>query len=88
LYLLKIGCKSNWNLRKNQKNFIEDIENAIKLQGSQISNLKLISQIDLMHFDFKKDLLDCDIGSFWSDVDHLSISGEKKFFRRLPDTLF
>ena len=55
-------------------------------QLKEHKSLTYVSGIDAIEFDPSKDLYTCN-EIFWSDGDHWSSAGEKKFGRRIIDTL-
>lgn len=64
----------------------EQLDQALKVRLVPETRLKYVSQVDTVAFDTKVDLYDCGV-VFWADTDHWSLSGERRFGRRLDTVL-
>jgi peptidoglycan/LPS O-acetylase OafA/YrhL len=82
--ILKHGCDFNFKLRKNQNVIFEQLDAYIRNNLPLSSALKFVSQNDAVNFTFPSDFMDCN-NIYWTDGDHLSDAGEKRFGERLPE---
>lgn len=75
------GCAHPYQLRPGLRKVFDGLEAAIAaaLSGSEV---KVLLQSDLLGLSMPQDLLSCD-ALYWSDGDHFSNAGEKRFGQRL-----
>jgi hypothetical protein len=85
--LFRYGCRFSYKLREGQESVFRNLDNVIKSKIPSDGSLRYVSQIDMFHFDFSKDFMDCST-IFWSDGDHFSSSGEKYFAGRFDFSKF
>jgi hypothetical protein len=82
--ILNLGCDFDFTLRKNQSTIFSHLDDYISNNLDSSKPLRFVSQNKLFEFNFPDDFMNCkDI--FWTDGDHLSDSGEKRFGERLPE---
>ena len=86
--LMKNGCQYDYRLRIGLREKFQKLEEAIAVNADRhdTSRLKLLSQNRIFRFEFPDDFASCE-GLFWSDGDHLSAAGERRFGQRLPENL-
>lgn len=79
--ILHNGCDHPYELRPNQREMFERLDEYIgKLVGEEKS-LKFISQNKLFDLQFPRDFMSCD-ELYWHDGDHLSEAGERYMAER------
>lgn len=84
--ILEKGCTYNFQLRPGQREVFENLDKEIKnrVQFARHQALSVVSQTELIGLHLPGDFMDCQ-QIYWSDGDHLSAAGERKFGARLPD---
>lgn len=84
-YIVKHGCEYKYKIRGNSDKIFEMLDQEIlyNVKINENPYLKAISQNEIFKFNFPDDLLNCN-DMFWSDGDHYSSSGERRFGKRLP----
>lgn len=88
--VLELGCQYPWHYRENQAEMFDMLDADILqlINERKLSLVNGLSQNEVMNFDLEYDLLSCQ-NIFWSDGNHYSSAGEKRFGKRLPpDFLF
>ena len=80
------GCEGDFAFRPNQFETFENLDQTLRglIQTQDNPNLSYVPQNDLLFFDLAKDFMDRS-ALYWSDGDHLSVAGEVRFGKRLPD---
>lgn len=80
-HILQNGCAAGFALRSGQAaNFVRlDAYIEHQLRDTEIG---FVSQNDLLNLDFATDFMDCE-ALFWSDGDHFSAAGERRFGARM-----
>jgi len=86
-HVIRSGCDANFNYRPNQYEIYENLDKVIasKVNEAGFFNLISVSQNEVFDFDLSDDFMDCN-NLYWSDGDHFSAAGEKRFGSRLPET--
>ena len=79
--IIKNGCDYEFKLRPNQKEVFKKLDTYIKTLDFNKNNLSFISQNNTFNYQFPDDFMSCK-ALYWSDGDHLSTSGEKRFGER------
>lgn len=75
------GCEHAYKLRPGAKEVFMRLESEISALLAK-SKVNFLSQFELLNLSFPEDLLSCE-ELYWSDGDHFSNAGEKRFGRRM-----
>jgi len=80
--ILKLGCKYSYQLRPNQKEIFEKLDDFIQNITNEKQPIIYISQIKSFNFKFPDDFMDCS-HIYWRDGDHYSEPGRLRFSERI-----
>lgn len=83
-FLLRNGCSKPFALRPNQVETFMALDTYLKNLAAAGTAVTYVSQIDTLNLRWPADLIDCS-AVYFSDEDHYSAAGEKRFGARLPD---
>ena len=81
--LMRHGCSFPYKARPGQEAIYKSLDEEIARQASAVPNMNYISQMKTVNLSHEKDLMNCNV-SFWTDSDHYSAAGEKRFGKRIP----
>ncbi len=79
--ILKRGCAHDFRLRPNQLDIFQNLDARIASLLEGESRIRFMSQNEAFQYQFPRDFMSCD-AIYWSDGDHLSAEGEKRFGSR------
>ncbi len=80
-YMLRAGCEHDYVLRPGLEDVFKGLETAIS-EALDTSTVMFMSQNELLDLSFPEDFLNCEV-LLWSDGDHLSNAGERRFGQRM-----
>ena len=80
--ILKKGCNFHFKLRENQHSIFDRLDKYIHGLTSKTKKIHFISQNKLLKYKFPEDFMNCN-EIYWSDGDHLSEPGERRFGKRI-----
>jgi len=78
--IIRHGCDYAYNLKDYQYSSFESLDEAIE-EISSAGGIEFISQNKTFRYKFPEDFMNCD-SIYWSDGDHLSSAGERRFGAR------
>lgn len=82
-FLLRQGCDHAYALRPGQEDLFRSVDREIAgIVARAGAGVEYISMIDRLRFDARTDITDC-THLYWSDGDHWSADGERRFGARL-----
>ena len=79
--ILSLGCDHSFKLRTHHREIFEQLDSYISNIAISDERLAFLSQNNVFDFNFPSDFMSCD-QIFWSDSDHFSADGEKRFGAR------
>lgn len=79
----RMGCAHAFDYRPGQVDGYKQLDEIIANLSGRLDGLRYVSQIETYDLDLSEDFMSCDT-AFWSDGDHYSAEGEKRFGNRLP----
>jgi len=83
--VLKYGCDHAYTYRTNQRDSFEKLDDYIEQHIAEAAphKIRTVRQNRIFGFNFPSDFMNCHT-IYWSDGDHFSAAGEKRFGERLP----
>lgn len=86
--ILREGCQRPIQGDPSVARALARLDRSIAGMAEHHPRVTYISQIDALGLDPREDLYDCEAGAvYWSDGDHFSIAGERRFGARLVGPL-
>ena len=79
--ILRRGCNFDFKLRPKQREIFEELDTYIEKLIVDLDGFRFVSQNKVFRYHFPEDFMSCK-GTYWSDGQHLSASGEKRMSRR------
>jgi peptidoglycan/LPS O-acetylase OafA/YrhL len=79
--ILRLGCDHPFTLRDRQEEVFDALDERIAETVGDAPNFDYLSQNDAFGYRFPEDFMTCD-ALYWSDGDHLSTDGERRFGER------
>jgi len=79
--IITLGCEHDFRLRGNTEDLYTNLDEKILETVQDSEGLTFLSQNKSFRFNFPEDFMNCD-DLYWSDGDHFSTSGEKRFGQR------
>ncbi|MGI9364124.1 MAG: acyltransferase family protein, partial [Rhizobiaceae bacterium] len=84
--ILRRGCDFNYSIRTGTREVFDNLDSHIRssLNTMDTSTVRFVSQNEAFEFLFPNDFMNCS-QIYWSDGDHLSADGQRRFGGRLSD---